>query len=51
MTAILVVVGLFSGTLVALPRSGSWMTWIKRGAGVVLLGMAEYYFVLAGQVW
>lgn len=51
MTAILVVVGIFSGTLVALPKSGSWMVWIKRGAGVVLLGMAEYYFILAGQVW
>lgn len=51
MTAILVLVGLFSGTLSALPRSGRWMEWIKRGAGVVLLGMAEYYLVLAGQVW
>ncbi len=51
MTALLAVVGIFSGTLSALPKSGGWMTWIKKGAGVVLLGMAEYYFVLAGQVW
>jgi len=51
MTAILVLAGLFSGTLSALPRSGRWMEWIKKGAGVVLLVMAEYYFVLAGQVW
>lgn len=51
MTAILVLVGLFSGTLSALPRSGRWMEWIKKGAGVVLLGMAEYYLILAGQVW
>lgn len=51
MTAILVVAGLFSGTLSALPRSGRWMAWIKKGAGVVLLLMAEYYFVQAGQVW
>jgi cytochrome c-type biogenesis protein len=51
MTAILVVAGLFSGTLTALPRSGRWMAWIKKGAGVVLLLMAEYYFVQAGQVW
>jgi len=50
MTAILVLVGLFSGTLTALPRSGAWMTWIKKGAGVVLLGMAEYYFIQMGQV-
>ena len=51
MTALLVVVGLFSGTLAALPRAGAWMVWIKRAAGVVLLLMAEYYFVKAGQVW
>jgi cytochrome c-type biogenesis protein len=51
MTAILVVVGLFSGTLSALPRSGPWLEWTKKGAGVVLLGMAEYYLILAGQVW
>jgi thiol:disulfide interchange protein DsbD len=51
MTALLVVVGLFSGTLSALPRAGAWMAWIKKAAGVVLLLMAEYYFVKAGQVW
>ena len=51
MTAVLVAVGLFSGTLAALPRAGAWMTWIKRAAGAVLLLMAEYYFVKVGQVW
>jgi len=51
MTAVLVAAGLFSGVLAALPRSGRWMEWIKKGAGVVLLGMAEYYLVQAGQVW
>ena len=50
MTALLVVVGLFSGTLAALPRSGAWMLWVKKLAGVVLLGMAEYYFIQMGQV-
>jgi thiol:disulfide interchange protein DsbD len=51
MTAVLVVVGLFSGTIAALPRAGMWMAWIKKAAGVVLLLMAQYYFVKAGQVW
>jgi len=51
MTAVLVLVGLFSGALALLPRPGTWMVWIKRAAGVVLLLMAEYYFVKAGQVW
>ncbi|HJP56673.1 MAG TPA: cytochrome c biogenesis protein CcdA [Gemmatimonadales bacterium] len=50
MTALLIVVGIFSGTLAALPRSGRWMVWIKRGAGVLLLAMAEYYFVKMGMV-
>jgi cytochrome c-type biogenesis protein len=50
MTAILVVVGLFSGTLAVLPRSGRWLVWIKRAAGMVLLAMAEYYFVQMGTV-
>ena len=50
MTALLVVVGLFSGALAALPRAGQWMVWVKKVAGVVLLGMAEYYFIQMGQV-
>jgi cytochrome c-type biogenesis protein len=50
MTALLIVVGLFSGTLAALPRAGRWTLWVKRVAGVLLLGMAEYYFVQMGRV-
>ena len=48
MTALLIAVGLFSGTLALLPRSGMWMIWIKRIAAVIMLGVAEYYFVTAG---
>ena len=48
MTALLVVVGLFSGSLAALPKSGAWMIWVKRAAAVIMIGMAEYYFVMAG---
>lgn len=51
MTALLVAVGLFSGTLAALPRAGQWMVWVKRAAGIVMLGVAEYYLILTGQVW
>lgn len=49
MSAILVAVGLFSGTLAALPRAGQWMVWIKRVAGIILIGVAEYYFIRMGQ--
>src|SRR5438093_2953513 len=50
MTALLVVVGLFSGTVTGLPRAGSWMAWVKKLSGAVLLGMAEYYFIQMGKV-
>ncbi|MSR35726.1 MAG: cytochrome C biogenesis protein [Gemmatimonadetes bacterium] len=48
MSAVLVVVGVFSGTLAMLPRSGAWMIWAKRFAALVMFAMAEYYFVRAG---
>ena len=48
MTALLVAVGLSAGTLAVLPRSGRWMVWAKRIAAVIMLAMAEYYFVTAG---
>ncbi len=51
MTALLIVIGIFSGTLAALPKPGRWTVWIKRAAGVLMLAMAEYYFVKMGQVW
>jgi thiol:disulfide interchange protein DsbD len=50
MTVLLVVVGIFSGTVAALPTSGAWMTWIKKLGGILLLAMAEYYFVQMGRV-
>jgi len=49
MTALLVAVGLSSGLVSTLPRSGAWMVWVKRVAGVILLAMAEYYFVQMGK--
>jgi cytochrome c-type biogenesis protein len=50
MTALLVLIGLFSGTLSVLPRSGTWLIWMKRIAGLIMLGMAEYYFIQMGMV-
>ena len=50
MCAVLVAVGLSAGALAALPRAGRWMVWIKRGSGVLLLAMAEYYLVKMGSV-
>jgi cytochrome c-type biogenesis protein len=50
LTALLVAVGIFSGTLASLPRAGRWTLVVKRLGGVLLLAMAEYYFVRAGTV-
>jgi cytochrome c-type biogenesis protein len=50
MTALLVAVGLSSGLLARLPRSGPWTAWVKRACGVLLVAMAEYYFVQMGRV-
>jgi thiol:disulfide interchange protein DsbD len=51
MTALLIGVGVFSGFLAALPKPGRWTVWVKRAAGVLMLVMAEYYFVKMGTVW
>ena len=48
MCTILVLVGLFSGTLARLPRAGGWMVWIKRIFALIMMGVAEYYLVQMG---
>lgn len=50
MCALLVVVGIFSGTVARLPRAGEWMLWIKRIFAVIMLAVAEYYLVQMGQL-
>ncbi len=50
MCALLVVVGIFSGTLARLPKSGAWMTWIKRAFGIIMLAVGEYYLIKMGQL-
>lgn len=50
MCTLLVVVGLSSGALARLPRAGNWMNWVKRGFGVVMLAVAEYYLIEMGKL-
>lgn len=50
MTALLVVIGLGAGFGARLPKGGRWTLWVKRGAGGLLLAMAEYYFIQMGKV-
>jgi cytochrome c-type biogenesis protein len=48
MCTLLVLVGLFSGTLARLPRAGQWMVWVKRIFALIMLAVAEYYLVQMG---
>ena len=48
MCTLLVLVGLFSGTLARLPRAGQWMVWVKRLFALIMLAVAEYYLVQMG---
>ena len=48
MCTLLVMVGLFSGTVARLPRAGAWMVWVKRVFALIMLAVAEYYLVQMG---
>jgi thiol:disulfide interchange protein DsbD len=50
MCALLVVVGVSSGSAARLPRTGEWMVRVKKVFGFVMLGVAEYYLIKMGQV-
>ncbi len=39
-----------SGSLSALPRSGSWMIWVKKIFGFILLGMAVYFLTRSDRL-
>ncbi len=51
MTALLVGVGIFSGSLRVLPTAGPWMGWLKKASGLVLLAMSAWYVWQAWLVW
>jgi thioredoxin:protein disulfide reductase len=42
-----VVLGTSSGLLRRLPKSGSWMVWVKKVFGVILIAVAAFYLSLA----
>jgi cytochrome c-type biogenesis protein len=50
MCAVLVVVGVSSGSVSKMPRAGAWMLRVKRFFGFVMLGVAECYLIKMGQV-
>jgi cytochrome c-type biogenesis protein len=50
MCALLVAIGVSSGSAARLPRAGAWMIRVKKIFGFVMLGVAEYYLIKMGQV-
>lgn len=41
------ILGTFSGLLNKLPKSGTWMSWVKKVFGVILIGIGVFYLGLA----
>ncbi len=51
MGTLLIVLGTFSGALAMLPRSGGWMTKVKTGFGILMIVIAQYLLIQAGQLF
>lgn len=51
MTAVLFVVGVSTGAASRLPKAGSWTAWVKKAAGLIMLGMSAYYVYQSWLVW
>ncbi|MCH8558986.1 MAG: thioredoxin family protein [Balneolia bacterium] len=41
------ILGTFSGLMQKLPKSGTWMVWVKKLFGIVLIGVGGFYLGLA----
>jgi len=51
MGTLLLAIGTFSGVAATLPKPGRWMVVVKKILGLLMLVLAEYYLVKAGQAW
>ncbi len=47
------VLGIFSGSIRRLPRSGAWMVWVRKIFGFILLAMAAHFLktLLPNPLW
>ena len=46
MGLILILAGTFSGLLAALPKSGSWLLYLKRISAVIIIAMGLYFLFI-----
>jgi len=49
MGGLMIVLGTFGGALTALPKSGAWLIKVKKAFGILMLLIAEYLLLQAGQ--
>lgn len=49
MGILLIIIGTFTGILMALPKAGPWMEKIRKVLGFILIGIGEYFLYLAGK--
>jgi len=47
---LLILIGTFTGLLASLPQSGQWMVRIKKGFGLMMIGVGEFFLIKAGQL-
>jgi thiol:disulfide interchange protein DsbD len=49
MGTLMIALGTFSGAMTLLPRSGGWMSKVKIGFGIIMIIIAQYFLIQAGQ--
>lgn len=47
---LLILIGTFAGLMTSLPRSGVWMEKIKKGFGIMMIIVGEYFLIKMGQL-
>lgn len=50
MGTLLIIAGTFAGFIVAMPRTGAWMTKINKIFGLILIGGGQYFLYTAGTL-
>ena len=48
---LLILIGTFTGFLTRLPKSGAWMAKISHAFGWIMIGVGEYFLIVAGTLW
>jgi thiol:disulfide interchange protein DsbD len=51
MGVFLILVGIFSGMMASLPKTGKWMIIVKRVSGITLMGIGIYFILRAIERW